>query len=1200
MKIIKLLNVFIALCSLTVFGQGGASSCAQLSANPDNYQTCASNISFTSSSTPSTENFFPGCFKGNSLVAPSWFIFTINNPGELTLEISQINSATGDGIDVDYALYGPFTNTNDLCSNTTNTNLVSCSFSLAAVESVSVPSSNIGDIYVLVIDNFGALSGQSGPITVTQTAGGTGSTDCGFQSSVKIKSTDGTDITQLDYCKPTTKDIVAVVDITTFTGNPSNLRFNYTWYKDNVQIGSPLNSTLSTNPITTSDTGIYKVIVKVYDIVNDPSQNDLTQNEEEVDFKFHVIPDVTVVNTNTACLNTNPVLNATINNSLSMNNTIDNLTYQWFRNNIAIGGATSSNFVPTQPGDYFVRVSNTSCSAIDSNSIHIIANPNVTISTNQTICEGSSYTITSSNANSALNNTLTYEWFKDNISTNVTTATYTVSASNQDLNSTSAYYVVTTEQGQCSQTSNTVNITINALPVINTIPVLLEQCDFIPSTIDGIAESNLTQAYNDLTNNVAGLTLYYYHDLALTNQILNPAQYINSSSPFTQTIYVKAINENVTPNCPSIGIGVINLQITPTSVSNYPNMAPVCPETNTMSGFINFDAQRILIKNAYFPVTAVDITFFLTPSDASVELNPLTNSSLIPIGTSVIYTRIETNNNCGGIGTFNVTVKTPPLLTTIQNKNICMLDTYILNTNDSEALFGQNATVSATYFNNFNDASSNNIGSVNKSIPLPLTLGTRKFFVRLYDSATQCFSIIDFDVNVFPNPTLTQPDPIRHCGNSTAIFDLDSRINQITGGNTNYQITFHTSNANLIAGINIPNPSTYTSTTRTIYIKAVDPTNNSCESYTTLNIIVLALPGSSTNPTPQEKCNDSGYEKFDLRASELQMAGTDLVSSIDFRYYKDQNDALLNNTSYILNPGQYTNSTVNYQKIYVRLNSKVNIDSETQIQCFRVLELNLFVRKYPENKLLDAPYTICIDQSTNTTYPVEVKTFLSASTYSFVWYNGFNAVSGNEIAGANSNSISLSTVGEYSVKVTNTSNAAMCSSVFDFTTQNSFIPNTVSATPNELIAFGIDNTIIAVALPTSNDYLYSLDGSSWQESNVFNNIPAGYYTLRVTNKFGCGEANTQIGVVDYPNFFTPNGDGYHETWNISNPGILDNATVYIFDKFGKLIKQLDVDGPGWNGTFNGKPLPSDDYWFKLEYTKNNITREFKSHFSLKR
>jgi len=60
------------------------------------------------------------------------------------------------------------------------------------------------------------------------------------------------------------------------------------------------------------------------------------------------------------------------------------------------------------------------------------------------------------------------------------------------------------------------------------------------------------------------------------------------------------------------------------------------------------------------------------------------------------------------------------------------------------------------------------------------------------------------------------------------------------------------------------------------------------------------------------------------------------------------------------------------------------------------------------------------------------------------------------------------------------------------------------------------------------------------------------------------------------------------------------AKIYIFDRFGKLLKQISPLGPGWDGTFNGNPLPSSDYWFRVEYKENDTQKEFRGHFTLKR
>jgi gliding motility-associated-like protein len=89
-------------------------------------------------------------------------------------------------------------------------------------------------------------------------------------------------------------------------------------------------------------------------------------------------------------------------------------------------------------------------------------------------------------------------------------------------------------------------------------------------------------------------------------------------------------------------------------------------------------------------------------------------------------------------------------------------------------------------------------------------------------------------------------------------------------------------------------------------------------------------------------------------------------------------------------------------------------------------------------------------------------------------------------------------------------------------------------------------------------------------------------------------------VINYPKFFTPNSDNYNDTWNIFGLSEQFNSKISIFDRYGKLLKQISPRGIGWDGTYNGQPMPSDDYWFIVEYEEAGSSKEFKSHFSLKR
>jgi gliding motility-associated-like protein len=83
----------------------------------------------------------------------------------------------------------------------------------------------------------------------------------------------------------------------------------------------------------------------------------------------------------------------------------------------------------------------------------------------------------------------------------------------------------------------------------------------------------------------------------------------------------------------------------------------------------------------------------------------------------------------------------------------------------------------------------------------------------------------------------------------------------------------------------------------------------------------------------------------------------------------------------------------------------------------------------------------------------------------------------------------------------------------------------------------------------------------------------------------------------YPKYFTPNGDGFNDKWKIKFSNTEPSLRIKLFDRFGKFIKELDYSSDGWNGTFNGKELPSTDYWFVV--TRAN-GKEYRGHFAMKR
>ncbi|MEZ7499753.1 T9SS type B sorting domain-containing protein [Flavobacterium sp. Arc3] len=82
----------------------------------------------------------------------------------------------------------------------------------------------------------------------------------------------------------------------------------------------------------------------------------------------------------------------------------------------------------------------------------------------------------------------------------------------------------------------------------------------------------------------------------------------------------------------------------------------------------------------------------------------------------------------------------------------------------------------------------------------------------------------------------------------------------------------------------------------------------------------------------------------------------------------------------------------------------------------------------------------------------------------------------------------------------------------------------------------------------------------------------------------------------YPKYFTPNGDGFNDTWKIKFSDLETTLSIKIFDRYGKFLKELTHNN-SWDGMLNGHELPATDYWFIVTRVNGN---EYKGHFSLKR
>ena len=192
---------------------------------------------------------------------------------------------------------------------------------------------------------------------------------------------------------------------------------------------------------------------------------------------------------------------------------------------------------------------------------------------------------------------------------------------------------------------------------------------------------------------------------------------------------------------------------------------------------------------------------------------------------------------------------------------------------------------------------------------------------------------------------------------------------------------------------------------------------------------------------------------------------------------------------------------------------------------------------------------------------------------------------------ATSPSITINQAGSYSVTVTKNHGTVVCSSAKNFTVTLSNAPTITSI---DTVDWTDNENSITVNANGLGDYEYSIDGINFQNSNVFNGLPNGNYTVTVKDKKECGEVTEQVYLLNYPKFFTPNGDGNNDGWKIKFSQYEPNFEVRIFDRYGKLLKIM-YNNEAWDGNYNGRQMPSDDYWF---YVIRNDGRIHKGHFAM--
>jgi gliding motility-associated-like protein len=452
-------------------------------------------------------------------------------------------------------------------------------------------------------------------------------------------------------------------------------------------------------------------------------------------------------------------------------------------------------------------------------------------------------------------------------------------------------------------------------------------------------------------------------------------------------------------------------------------------------------------------------------------------------------------------------------------------------------------------------------------------------------------------------PVVTPSINLKQCDEDSdgfSDFNLTEKNSFISTNSATETFTYYTSPSGAATKDTttlIPNPTTYSTNSRVIWVR-VENANN-CFSVSEMNLIVSSTQIPVSFKKEFETCDDDisslstdidGVAQFDFSSTTLALQTILLppFNQYSIQYYRNEADAL-SETNAITNITNYRNiGYPNEQDIWVR------VESIADNSCFGLgPHVKLKVNPKPAIDTNEDGHDNQLVCSNLPSFFVELNAAIIDSSpttsYIYTW-----SKDGSVISNENNYTLNVNKEGDYLVKV---STAAGCFRTRSINVNASDIAKIYSV---DIVDLSEINSV-TINVSGQGDYEFSMDAplGPFQTSNLFDNVAAGVHDIYVFDKNGCGTTTKSIAVIGVPKFFTPNGDGYNDYWNIKGVNNLfsSKSIIYIFDRYGKLLKQVLPSSQGWNGTINGEPLPADDYWFTLKLEDG---REVKGHFSLKR
>ncbi|RXG16126.1 gliding motility-associated-like protein [Leeuwenhoekiella aestuarii] len=460
-------------------------------------------------------------------------------------------------------------------------------------------------------------------------------------------------------------------------------------------------------------------------------------------------------------------------------------------------------------------------------------------------------------------------------------------------------------------------------------------------------------------------------------------------------------------------------------------------------------------------------------------------------------------------------------------------------------------------------------------VTLPYT-ETYEFRLDPNDGSCEKVGVAEVTYYAYPpkNPTILTQCEDAATADGFSIFNLTEAEEQLTGNDPDFTITYHETLNEAQLNLNILDPIGYKNTapTQTLYARIENPAG--CAVSVDVTLVVSS---TVANSALLEDCDldDTGFGEFDLSEANTQVL-SGIIGSYTVNYYASEEAALLEDANLKL-PTIYTNQTPYKETVYARV--------ENNNSCFAISPVALVLIPRPDFSLEEEAIYCAVNFPELETYDPDYSNLDTSRTYIYKWLP----------EGQTTPYLETNLATTHTLRITDVVSGCFREESITILEKELAVIEHIEVTD------ATENNTATFTISGNGEYQLAIDNEfgPYQDDTTFYNLAPGFHRVYVRSKENCGIIEQEFSIIGFSKYFTPNGDGYHDYWQIQ--GISDliqpNTVIRIFDRYGKLLKELNPLSEGWDGTYIGENLPSDDYWFRVLLEDG---REFKSHFTLKR